>query len=107
MTKRLMVKVGEYQKDGQTKGEYVKLGVILSGANGEYVLLDPTVNIAGCLAKQNVMAVSKGEQQRDSVMCSIFDDSQQQGQAPQQGYQQQPQQAPQGYQQQPHGGPQF
>lgn len=96
MTKRLAAKVGEYQKDGQTKGEYVKLGVVLSNDNGEYLLLDPSVSLAGVLAKQNALASAKGQQLRDNVMVSVFTDQPQQS-APQQGggYQQQRQQPPQ------------
>jgi hypothetical protein len=99
--KKLSAKIGEYEKDGQTKGRYVEVGVIMQGDNGEYALFDPTVNMAGVLAQQNVMAMQKGEKLRDRVMCSVFDQEQQpqQGysgyQQPQQGYQQ-PQQ---GYQQ--------
>jgi uncharacterized membrane protein YgcG len=87
MAKRLAAKVGEYQKDGQTKGEYARLGVIMQNDNGEYLLLDPSVSIAGVLAKQNALAAQKGGQQRDMVMVSIFDDSQQ-GQQQQGGGQQ-------------------
>ena len=100
MSKRIAAKTGEYQKDGQTKGEYTKLGVMLDNNNGEYMLLDPSVSLAGVLVKQNALAAKTGGQQRDMVMVSIFDDSQQpQQQQPQQqqGFQQQPQQ--QGYNQ--------
>jgi hypothetical protein len=95
MAKRITAKVGEYQKDGQTKGEYVKLGVIMENQNGEYMLLDPSVSLAGVLAKQNVLAANSGGQQRDMVMVSIFDDNQQQGQQQGQGFQQQGQYQPQ------------
>lgn len=78
MAKRLMAKVGEYQKDGQTKGEYVKIGVIMSNQNGEYALIEPTVSIAGVLAKQNAMALASGGKVNSNVMCSIFDDNNQQ-----------------------------
>jgi hypothetical protein len=78
MAKRLAAKVGEYQKDGQTKGEYARLGVIMQNDNGEYLLLDPSVSIAGVLAKQNALAAQNGGQQRNMVMVSVFDDSQQQ-----------------------------
>lgn len=84
MTKRLSVKVGEYQKDGETKGEYIRLGALMSGSDGgEFLLLDPTVNIAGCLAKQNMLNHKNNKPVRDSLMVSVFDDSQQNGQAPQ------------------------
>lgn len=102
MAKRLVAKVGEYQKDGQTKGEYVKIGVILDNQNGEYVLIDPSVSLAGILAKQNAMAANAGQPMRDNVMAGIFTDQNQGGQ---QGYQQprtqsnqQPRQQPQGNQ---------
>lgn len=76
--KRLVVKTGEYPdpQTGQAKGEYTKLGVIQSGQNGEYILLDPAVSLAGCLVKQNTLAAEKGQQARKSIMVSIFDDDQ-------------------------------
>jgi len=89
MTKRIVAKTGEYQKDGQTKGEYTKLGVMLNNDKGEYMLLDPSVSLAGLLIKQNALAAKSGGQQRDMVMISIFeDDNQQQGQNNNQGQQQ-------------------
>ena len=106
MAKRIVAKVGEFQnQQGETKGEYAKLGVLLNNNNGDYMLLDPSVSLAGVLIKQNSLAAKLGKDQRDMVMISIFDDdNQQQGQQQprqQQGYQQgyqQPQQQ-QGYQQ--------
>ena len=105
MAKRIVAKTGEYQKDGQTKGEYTKLGVLLNNQNGDYMLLDPSVSLAGVLLKQNALAAKSNGQQRDMVMISIFDDdnqNQQQGQQ-QGGYQQQqaPQQQQGSYQGQP------
>lgn len=111
MTKRLAAKTGEYQKDGVTKGEYVDIGVInASNDGGEYLLLDPSVSLAGVMAKQNAFAMSQNKQVRTSVMVSVFDSNQQQqpqqggyqhppqnSQPPQQGYQQHPPQG--GYQQ--------
>lgn len=98
MAKRLVAKTGEYQnQQGETKGEYTKLGVVLSNQNGEYILLDPSVSLAGVLVKQNALAIKKGEQVRDNVMVSIFEDeNQNQQQGNNQGYQNQPHQ--QGYQ---------
>lgn len=99
--KRLSCKIGEYEKDGQVKGEYVKVGVLMDSGNGQYILFEPSFNPAGALIKQNALNVNKGQQARDTLMVSVFDDSnqsQQQGFQPQQqGYQQQPsnQQAPQ------------
>lgn len=103
MTKRLSAVVGEYTKDGQQKAEWANVGVIITGKNGkEYVLLDPTVNLAGVLLKQNVLAGKKNEAPSDMVMTSVFEENQgannnqqpqQVGYAPQQGGFQQ--QAPQ------------
>ena len=100
MTKRLTAKVGEYQKDGQTKGRYVDVGALLSNANGEYILLNPSVSLSGILAMQNAMS----QQPRTNVMISIFDSDNQQQQAPQQQAQPQQQQQQQAPQQQVQGG---
>lgn len=79
MAKRLAVKVEQYQNEqGENKGRYVDLGVVLSGDNGEYLLIDPTVSLAGCLSKQNIMNHQNGKKVRTSLMVSIFDDDQQQ-----------------------------
>ena len=95
MTKRLIAKTGEYQKDGQTKGEYVQVGVLMVGNDGgEYILMNPEFNPAGALIKQNALAVKNQKQPRDMLMVSVFESNQQQ-QAPQGGYQPQAQ----GYQQ--------
>lgn len=86
MTKRLSAVVGEYTKDGQQKAEWANIGVIGVGKNGkEYVLLDPTVSLAGILVKQNVLAQKRNEAPSDMVMTSVFEESQNQGQ--QQGQQ--------------------
>ncbi len=75
MAKRLVARVGTFNdKDGNEKGEYVKVGVILSNDNGEFALIDPTVNLAGVLMKQRILNPQKAG---DSVMCGIYDDSQQ------------------------------
>lgn len=70
MSKDIVVKVGEYEKDGQKKGEYLKVGVILENQNGEYMLLDPSVNLAGVLIKQRILNSQKSG---SMVMASIFD----------------------------------
>lgn len=87
MSKRLSAKVGEYpdKQSGETKGEYVQIGVILTNDNGEYLLLDPTVSLAGVLAKQNILALNKGINQRDNVMCGIYEDQPKHQQEQQQG----------------------
>ena len=73
--KKLMVKNGSYQKDGEEKAKWVQVGVIMDGQNGEFAILEPHINLAAFPHDEG-----KG------IMCSIFDDSnQQQGQ--QQGQQ--------------------
>lgn len=102
MTKRLVAITGEYvsKQDNQQKAEYTEIGVIITGKNGkDYALLDPAINLAGVLMKQNALAAKRNEPPSDRVMLSVFEqDNQQQGQQqqgyqqPQQGYQQQQQQ---------------
>lgn len=84
MVKRLMVKTGDYQKDGQTKGRYTEVGVIMSNDKGEYALLDPAVNLAGVLIQQQILADKNGGRSGDRVMCSIFDNDGQQNSGGQQ-----------------------
>lgn len=90
MSKDIVAKTGEYtDREGNQKSEWTKIGVILSNQNGEYMLLDPAVNLAGVLAKQNMLAIEQrkagNEKARTgkAVMCSIFDRSQDRQQAPQ------------------------
>jgi CMP-N-acetylneuraminic acid synthetase len=103
--KKLTAKTGEYiNQQQETKGRYVNIGKIMSNDNGEFVLLDPTVSLAGILSAQNALAMSKGQQVRDMIMVSIFEE-QPNNQQPQNG--QQPQQnAPQQQYQQPNQQPQ-
>lgn len=95
MAKRLVIKTGEYTKNGEIKGEYTRLGVMMDGDNGPYLLLDPCVNLAGCLTKQNMMNHKAGKQVRDSLMVSVFEDDNQQQRPQGQQHHQQHQQAPQ------------
>jgi len=69
MTKKIVAKIGSYEKNGETKNRYQEIGVILENSNGEYVLLDPTVDLAGVMMLQRI-ASGKGEK----VICSIFTD---------------------------------
>jgi len=113
MNKRIVARVGSYvsKQTGEEKKEYQNIGVILTNDNGEYGLLDPCINLAGVLLKQNILAAKEGKPQRDKVAFSIFSDDpkpQQTQQQPQMGtpqpyQQQQPaqQQVQQPYQQQP------
>ena len=101
MTKRLVAVTGEYisKQDNQQKAEYTEIGVIITGKNGkDYALLDPAINLAGVLLKQNALAAKRGEAPSDRVMLSVFEqDNQQQAQ---QVYVQPQQQQPAQYQQQ-------
>ena len=88
MAKRIVAKTGSFtNQQNEVKGEYTKLGVILTNDNGEYMLMDPCINLAGVLLKQNALAAKTGGQQRDMVMVSIFDDDNNQQQNNNQGQQ--------------------
>jgi len=81
MPKDLVAVTGTYVgSDGQEKKEYTKIGVILSNDNGEYALLDPAINLAGVMMKQRMANPGK---KGDSVVCGIYDKSQNQNQASQ------------------------
>ena len=90
--KRLSAVVGEYtdKQTNQPKAEWANVGVIgVSQKGKEYMLLDPSVSLAGILLKQNVLAANKGEKLSDMVMISIIDEQQQNNQQPQNNQQQQ------------------
>ena len=62
---------------------------MITGKNGkDYVLLDPSVNLAGVLLKQNAIAAKEGKEPSDSVMLSVFDEQQNNQVNNQGGYQQ-------------------
>lgn len=101
MSKDIVAKTGEYtNREGETKSEWTKIGVILSNQNGEYILLDPSVNLSGVLQKQNMLAMEQrkagNEKARTgkAVMCSVFDREANQG--GQQSSQPRTQEMPQG-----------
>lgn len=80
MSKDIVAKTGEYtNREGEKKSEWTKIGVVMANDNGEYILLDPCVNLSGVLQKQNMLAVEQRKsgnekaKPRDSVMCSVFD----------------------------------
>ena len=82
MARRITAKIEEYQKDGETKGKYIEIGVILENANGEYIMLNPTVDLSGVLMKQRLLAAETGKKAGGNVMCSIFDNDNQGSGAP-------------------------
>lgn len=73
MAKKLTVKVDEYTKDGQTKGVYRDIGVLMDGENGQYILMDPDFNPAGMLMRQNTMNMKAGRQRNERIMVSLFE----------------------------------
>lgn len=61
--KDLAVVIGTYEKGGETKKRYQNIGVLMEGENGQFILLDPLINLA---------AVPR-EAGKDRVMVSMFD----------------------------------
>jgi hypothetical protein len=59
----LCVKTRTYEKDGAKKNVYKKIGEVHEGANGKYIVIDASVNLAAFPRKEN----------DDRVMVSIFD----------------------------------
>ena len=94
----LVVKTGEYPKDGEMKGRYENVGAMMQGDNGQFMILKRTFNPAGV----------PNPESKDTVIVSCFEERnnnqqqapQQQQQAPQ--YQQQAPQQPQYSDQPPH-----
>lgn len=81
----VMVKVGEYQKDGQTKSEYKKAGVMMVNDDGsEYLIMDRTFNPAGVPNPDN----------KATVILSLFSDQNKGGQNGGSDYPRQQQAAP-------------
>ena len=60
----LVVKVGEYtDNQGQTKGRFKNVGVMMEGDKGPYILLDRTFNPAGV----------GGNEGRESIIVSLYE----------------------------------
>ena len=60
----LVVKVGEYTDgQGQTKGRFKNVGVMMEGDKGPYILLDLTFNPAGV----------GGNEGRESIIVSLYE----------------------------------
>ena len=56
----LAVKIGSYEKNGETKNKYENVGVVMSGEHGPYIILKRTFNPAG---------IGEGE----SIFISMFE----------------------------------
>lgn len=75
MARKLVAKVGEYtNRDGEAKGEWVSVGVILEKDNGEFAILKPEISIAGLMLKQRLYNQEQGKKSGKGLMCSIFDE---------------------------------
>ena len=59
----LVVKVGEYESGGETKGRFENVGVVMEGDKGPYILLRRTFNPAGV----------KGQEDRESIMVGMYE----------------------------------
>jgi hypothetical protein len=59
----LVVKVGEYQKDGQTKARNKNIGVVMENDKGMYIIMDRTFNPAGVPNPDN----------KESVFVSMYE----------------------------------
>jgi hypothetical protein len=67
----LVVKVGEYtDSQGQTKGRFKNVGVMMEGDKGPYLLLDRTFNPAGV----------GGNEGRESIIVSLYEPKENGGQ---------------------------
>jgi hypothetical protein len=58
----LAVKVGEYQKNGETKAKWENIGAVMEGDKGPFIMLKKTFNPAGL-----------AEQGRESILVSCFE----------------------------------
>ena len=58
----LCVKVGQYEKNGETKNRYLNVGAVMKGEKGQFIFLNRTFNPAGVPNPDN----------RDNVIVSIF-----------------------------------
>lgn len=86
----LVVKTGEYtDRDGNTKARFKNVGIVMEGQNGPYILLDRTFNPAGV----------PGQDNRESIIVSMYEPRDEGGQRqPSQAQQKHSQQKADGYQ---------
>jgi len=73
----VVVKTGSYTNNqNEQKNRYENIGVMMQGDNGPYLLLKTTFNPAGVTNPDN----------RDTVLCSLFEQKDQNQPQTQQGY---------------------
>jgi len=65
VTHNLCVKTGEYESAGQKKGRYLRIGRMMDGENGPFILLD-----AAFVSMQLFALCNKDR--RDSIIVSLF-----------------------------------
>lgn len=71
--KDVVIKVGTYtDRSGEKKGRYKTIGKLMRGDDGDYLLLDPFVNLA---------AVPR-EADRDMITASLYEPREARGGAP-------------------------
>lgn len=63
MAQLIKAKVGEYTKNGQTKGIYRTVGELRHGDKGPFILMDAHFNPAGVMRENG----------RDRVILSVFE----------------------------------
>ena len=68
--KDLMVKIGSYKVGGEVKNRYQKIGIMMENDNGPFLLLDPSVSIAGCHMLQRIEDPQKAG---TSLMVGCFE----------------------------------
>lgn len=69
----LAIKVGEYEKDGKTKGEYENIGALMEGDDGnEFLLINNS-------ALNPSLAMIANRDRKRRVLVSIFRDKEDQG----------------------------
>ncbi|GAF89229.1 unnamed protein product [marine sediment metagenome] len=78
----LLVKVGSYEVNGETKNRYENIGAVLENEKGPYIMLKKTFNPAGV----------ETEPGRDSIFVSMFEPKPRQ--SPSQGFQNTSQEPP-------------
>lgn len=72
----IAIKVGSYTgSDGKEKGEYRRIGKLMEGDNGPFVLLNADVLTMPLFALAN-------KERKSSVICSVFKPDGEQRQAP-------------------------
>ena len=66
---RMVSKIGSYERNGQTKGIYIKLGTVRIQADGGYGFMIPTNDLAAVFVKQRIDNPKKAG---DSIMFSLY-----------------------------------